>query len=339
MKDSTTEDISNSSNEQKNHYIKTLWSVFKDNFLNYFWIGLLLIILSMYLSSLVEHKDLLLILKIIETVGIAIFVAGLFSFTFETVSFQSKMQDIVEKIVLKRAFLSELPIDKKKESLHNLLKPTESEIEKYSNIEDFYNSYIEEILKVSQRNVRSNYNINIKVKYDIDKKKVFSEGLYSYRLYPSNSGYTDIIVGFLKEDSQSSVDVILNMPDGKRKTFSFDELKERFKETELTKETRIKVNDLCKDFHHVDVELRVKEYGFNHWMNVFFKAEQATDGFKMTIMSDGDLTIKSKVIVFDVGHNYHVDYTSDNEVHVSCHQWLNEGSGVSLIVSKPECSN
>jgi len=183
MKDSTTEDISNSSNEQKNHYIKTLWSVFKDNFLNYFWIGLLLIILSMYLSSLVEHKDLLLILKIIETVGIAIFVAGLFSFTFETVSFQSKMQDIVEKIVLKRAFLSELPIDKKKESLHNLLKPTESEIEKYSNIEDFYNSYIEEILKVSQRNVRSNYNINIKVKYDIDKKCRDAKNLASRRIH------------------------------------------------------------------------------------------------------------------------------------------------------------
>lgn len=316
--------------------MKTLWSVFKENFTNYFWIGLFLIVLSMYFSNQVINKDVLLVFKIIETIGVAVLVAGLFSFTFETVSFQSKMQDIVEKIVLKRAFLSELPIEKKKESLHSLLKPTESEIEKYSNIEDFYNSYIEEVLNVSQRNVRSNYNINIKVKYDDEKNKVFSDGLYSYRLYPSNSGYTDIIVGFLKEDDESSVDVILNMPDGKRKTFLFDEIKSNFNENETAKITKIKINDLCKDFNHIDVELRVKEYGFNHWMNVFFKAEQATDGFKMTINTDEQLTIKSKVIVFDVGHNYHVDYTSDKEVHISCHQWLNEGSGVSLIVSKPE---
>lgn len=216
------------------------------------------------------------------------------------------------------------------------MKPTESEVEKYSNIEDFYNSYIEEILKVSQRNVRSNYNININVKYDTVKNKVYSEGLYSYRLYPSNFGYTDIIVGFLKDDQESSVDVILNMPNGVRKTFSFSELEKKFIDTELTKETRINVNDICKDFHHVDVELRVKEYGFNHWMNVFFKAEQATDGFKLTVVADGNLTIKSKVIVFDVGHNYHVDYIGEKEVHVSCHQWINEGAGLSLIVSQPE---
>lgn len=316
--------------------MSTLWSVFKDNFTNYFWIGLFLIIMSMYLSSFTLNKEYLLVLKIVETIGMAVFVAGLFSFTFETLSFQLKMQDIVEKIVLKRAFLSDLPIDKKKESLHNLLKPTESEVEKYSNIEDFYNSYIEEILKVSQRNVRSNYNININVRYDAIKNKVYSEGFYSYRLYPSNFGYTDITVGFLKEDIESSVDVIINMPDGKRHTFLFDELKEKFEETPLTKQTKIKVNDLCKDIHHVDVELRVKEYGFNHWMNVFFKAEQATDGFKLTVMSDEDLTIKSQVIIFDVGHHYHVDYISNKEVHVSCHQWLNEGSGLSLIVSKPE---
>lgn len=317
--------------------VKTLWNVFKENFINYFWIGFVLIILSMYFSTLLEHKDLLLVLKIIETIGIAVLVAGLFSFTFETVSFQSKMQDIVEKIVLKRAFLSELPIEKKKESLHSLLKPTETEIEKYSNIEDFYNAYIEEVLNVSQRNVRSNYNINIKVKYDNTKKKVFSDGLYSYRLYPSNSGYTDILVGFLKDDNESTVDVILNMPNGKRETYNFEKIKADFEQNETAKITKIKINDLCKDFNHIDVELRVKEYGFNHWMNVFFKAEQATDGFKMAVMADEDLTIKSNVIVFDVGHNYHIDYSNDKkEVHISCHQWLNEGSGVSLIISKPE---
>lgn len=101
-------------NYKNKKHINTMWSVFRDNFINYFWIGLLLIVMSMYLSSFTLDKEYLLILKIVETIGMAVFVAGLFSFTFETVSFQLKMQDIVEKIVLKRAFLSDLPIDKKK---------------------------------------------------------------------------------------------------------------------------------------------------------------------------------------------------------------------------------
>jgi len=236
------------------------------------------------------------------------------------------------------AFLSDLPIEKK-EALHNLLKPTEKEIEKYSNIEYFYNSYIEEVLNVSQKNVRSNYNINIRVKYDRDKNKVFSEGLYSYRLYPSDSGYTDILVGFLKDDNESSVDIILNMPNGHREEFLFEKIKDRFENSETNKSAKIEVNNICKDFRHIDVELRVREYGSDHWMNVFFKAEQATDGFKMIIEAEDDLSIKSKAVVFDTGANYRVEPISgreEKEVHISCFQWLSEGSGVSLIVSKPE---
>ncbi|MDD3855698.1 hypothetical protein [Sulfurimonas sp.] len=92
--------------------VKSLWGIFKEHFINYFWIGLVFILLSMYFATLTENKDFLLFWKIIETLGIAIFVAGLFSFTFESDSFQTKMQDIVERIVLKRAFLSELTLEK-----------------------------------------------------------------------------------------------------------------------------------------------------------------------------------------------------------------------------------
>jgi len=296
---------------------KELWNNFKSFFLNYFWLGLLFIIISMFIGEVTSNEYWGLSAKLLETIGIAIFIASLFSFTFESVSFQDKMQNIVEKIVLKRAFLSDLPRERKKEALHNLLKPSEREMEKYSNIEDFYNSYIDEVLNVSQRNVRSNYNINIKAKFDTEKDCVYTDGIYSYRLYPSEKEYTDIIIGFLKDDTHSSVDVIINLPNGERKHFKYDEIKETFKFNEIAKIANIEVNEFCNLFNHVDVELRVKEYGHNHWMNVFFKAEQATDGFKMSVTCDDDLTIKTNIL-FDVGHNYHVDKNDlDNEIHIS----------------------
>lgn len=324
------------SNKSKKKENGEFWNNFKKFFLNYFWLGLLLIVISMFIKEATTCEYWLLLQKLLETIGIAIFIASLFSFTFESVSFQNKMKDIVEKIVLKRAFLTDLPRERKKEALHNLLKPTESEIQKYSNLEDFYNSYVEKVLNVSQRNVRSNYNINIKAKFDQSKDSVYTDGIYSYRLYPSEREYTDIIVGFLKDDEFSTVDVIINLPNGERKSFLFQEIKESFKEKGIAKETNISVNEFCSKFNHVDVELRVKEYGFNHWMNVFFKAEQATDGFKMSVTCDDDLTIKTNIL-FDVGNNYHVDKNEEsNEIHISCHQWINEGAGVSMIISKPE---
>lgn len=318
--------------DKKNEF----WNNFKGYFLNYFWLGLIFIITSLYIVEITNHEYLKFFAKLIETIGMAIFIASLFSFTFESVSFQNKMQSIVEKIVLKRAFLSDLPRERKKEALHNLLKPSEKEIEKYLNIEDFYNSYIDEVLNVSQRNVRSNYNINIKAKFDTDKKCVYSDGIYSYRLYPSERGYTDILVGFLKDDEYSTVDIIVHLPDGERKNFSYDEIKTNFKLNEIARIVNVEINEFCNKFNHVDVELRVKEYGYNHWMNVFFKAEQATDGFKMSVTCDDNLTIKTNIL-FDVGHNYHVDKNDlNNEIHISCHQWINEGSGVAMIISKPE---
>lgn len=318
---------------------KKIKEISKD-FRHYFWIGIILIIIALFLQVYINNKNIWLniIILFLQTIGVSMFVASLFSFVVDSYSFQEKLRRLVENIVLKRNFLRELPVERKKEALHYLIKPSENEIEKYSNIEDFYNYFIEEIMNVSKKNIRSNYNINIKVKYDDEKNKVFSDGIYSYRLYPSEDGYTDILIGFLKEDADSSVDLVINFPNGERKKFSFEDIEDKFEEDETSKKASISINEFCKNYHHVDIELRVKEYGQNHWMNVFFKAEQATDGFKMSVFCDNDLNIKN-YLLFDVGHNYHIDI-SDNkkEFHISCFQWIGEGAGVSLVVSKPECS-
>ncbi|AFV98181.1 MULTISPECIES: hypothetical protein [unclassified Sulfuricurvum] len=312
------------------------WTMFKAFFINYFWLGLLLVLLSLLINQNIKPTMVYLVLtvKTFETVGISLLIASLFSYTFESISFQDKMQNIVEKIVIKKSFLSNLSNDKKKEALRNLLKPSEEEMEKYSNIEDYYNYYIDETLNVSKKNVRSNYSINLKAKFDSVNKKVYTDGIYSYRLYPSENGFTNISVGFLKEDTVSKVDIIINLPDGQRKKIIDSELE--YKTNDLARYAEVKVDQEFQEYKHLDVELRVIEYGFNHWMNVFFKAEQATDGFKFTLYCDDDISIKTHN-VFDVGHNYHVDLNGEkNEVHISCHQWINEGSGILVIVSKPD---
>ena len=329
--------------KEKNSFFKKLIKISKD-FRHYFWIGILLILLSLFLQVYYkQYYAVNILFKIVvillQTLGISMFIASLFSFVVDSYSFQEKLRKLVEDIVLKRDFLNELPLERKKEALQYLIKPSESEIEKYSNIDDFYKYFVNEILDVSKKNIRSNYNINLIVKYDSNNKKVYSDGIYSYRLYPSENGYTDILIGFKKDDKESYVkDLIINFPNGKRKKFSRNEIEKLYKEDDIARKANIKINDFCKEYHHVDIELKVKEYGKNHWINVFFKAEQATDGFKMNLICEDELEIK-EYLLFDVGKNYHIELMDNKrEFNISCYQWVSEGAGISLIVSKPECS-
>lgn len=306
-------------------------SWFKKYFLNYFWLSIVLILVSILIETNTSNKYCNVFASLLETLGMAAFVAAIFNFTIETTDFIEKIKDILERIVVKKNFLSNMNEDSKKEVLKNILKPTDEEIKKYSNIEDYYNYYANETLSVSSKNVRSNYNINIKANLDKDNKKLFVEGTYSYRLYPSNNGFNPIIIGFLKEDNLSQCEVIVNMPNGKRNKFEFEQIKELFKEREDAKVAQIEIDENCQEFDHLDIELRIKEYGSDHWMLVFFKAEQPTDGFNFTLNVSSPISIK-QFNVFDVGHNYHIDKT-DKNLHIGCYQWINEGAGLSAVIS------
>lgn len=308
---------------------------FKKYFINYFWLGICLILLSSLLQEPSEKSYFIKIISLLcETLGAASFVAALFNFTVETTDFVNKIRDILENIVIKKDFLNNINEDSKRQVLANILKPSDEQIKKYSNIENYYTYYVNETLNVTSKNVRSNYNINLHAKIDKVENKIMTEGTYSYRLYPSNNGFTPISIGFLKNDTLSSCDVIVNMPNGKRSKFDYKkDIEPHFTEREDSKVTKIDIEKLGEDFEHLDIELRIKEYGYDHWMNVFFKAEQATDGFNFNLTLEEPLQIQM-FNVFDVGHNYHIDESeSKNNIHIGCHQWINEGAGLSVIVS------
>ena len=139
---------------------------FKKYFLNYFWLSVVLILISILINKSTSDIYWNVLSSLLETLGMAAFVAALFNFTIETTDFIEKIKEILERIVVKKNFLSNMNEDSKKEVLKNILKPTDDEIKKYSNIEDYYNYYVNETLSVASKNVRSNYNITLKAKID-----------------------------------------------------------------------------------------------------------------------------------------------------------------------------
>ena len=78
------------------------------------------------------------------------------------------------------------------------------------------------------------------------------------------------------------------------------------------------------------------EFGTDHWSLVQFKALQPTDGFKFYMYCEGDDVVIREHAIFVVGAKYYFTLSENKKsVTVACNQWINEGSGLCVLVSIP----
>ena len=75
---------------------------------------------------------------LISTVGVALMIGSIFDFSRNTEEFTSFVSGILKKIIVTKEFLGELENDKKKGVLELLVTPTNSQIEQYSSINQYY---------------------------------------------------------------------------------------------------------------------------------------------------------------------------------------------------------
>lgn len=313
----------------------------KKFFVNYMWLGvsvmLIAIIIDKYFGEDNQGLWFSVLVTLIGTVGVSILVASIFTFASGTSSFIDSIRELLEDIIVRRNFLSNIDPDGKKEALKALIQPSASEANKYPNIGDYYGYFIDNTLQIKEKNVRSNYAINVRAFFCTEKKLIAVEGVYNYRLFPSENGFNEITLGF--EDNKSTcASVVLSDPKGVRKVFTKPELKEHDEGGDITYRAKINANNFGEGKNHIDVELKLTEYGVDHWKLLQFKALQPTDGFRFQLHCDGDITIKEHAI-FVVGAKYHLDISSDKKsMTFTCNQWVNEGTGLCVLVSFPENS-
>lgn len=315
---------------------------FRFFFLNYFWFSIVLVLLSVVLDLEFPSNGrpylLSIVIKIVESVGLAVLIASIFSFASGTSDFVDKIRKLLEDIVVRRNFLGNIDPEGKKEALKALIQPTVAEKNKYPNIGDYYGYFINKTLEIGSRCVRSNYHISSRAYFDLSKKKIAVEGIYSYRLYPSNDGYNDITVGFEEDNNGDSFCsyVAVSTPDGKRETHSDIQLSQVDQGGDVSSRASISVKKLGDKANHLDVEIKVTEYGTDHWALIVFKALQPTDGFIFQLRCDGDVRIKEHSI-FVVGASYYLEQDKDDcrWITIGCNQWINEGSGLTVLVSIP----
>lgn len=309
--------------------------------MRFVWIGIVLLLISIILDlnfpSTTRSYWISIAIKSMEAFGLSIIIAAIFSFASGTSEFIEKIRGLLEDIIIRRNFLANIDPEGKKEALKTLIQPSASEKNKYPNIGNYYGYYINKTLEIGKKSVRSNYQITSRAYYDSTKEKIAVEGIYSYRLYPSSDGFHEISVGFEEPEGGDSFCsyVSVHDPDGERKIFTKPELKKHDEGGDISSRATIQIKEFGDGKNHLDVELNVTEYGTDHWTLIQFKALQPTDGFKFYMRCDDNIEIKDHAI-FVVGAKYYLELAVDKKsLSVSCNQWINEGSGLCVLVATP----
>jgi hypothetical protein len=139
-------------------------------------------------------------------------------------------------------------------------------------------------------------------------------------------------IAFYKEDLLSTCKrITICSPAGDREVIEKPELKDK-KYGKVT--LRKYDHDLSKydgKHPHLDIQIRVVEYGFDHWILNEFQVLQPTDGFNYTLRCKDGLEVK-KNLVFVLDANYHQERADHDVFSITCTQWVTEGSGVAVIV-------
>ena len=324
------------------HSLKSTYYWLRRFFFNYVWIGVALLLVSIILDldnpSGTRTYGLSILIKTVEAIGLSILIAAIFSFASGTSEFVEKIRGLLEDIIVRRNFLANIDPDGKKEALKALIQPSASEVNKYPNIGDYYGYFINKTLEIAGKSVRSNYQVTSRAYFDSTKKKIAVEGIYSYRLFPSSDGFNDITIGFEEPkggDSFCSY-VSVSDPQGERKIFDKPELVEHDNGGDISSRATLPIKDFGDRKSHLDVEIMVTEFGTDHWSMMQFKALQPTDGFKFYMRCDGNIEIREHAI-FVVGAKYYLALGDDKKsITVACNQWINEGSGLCVLVAIPQ---
>lgn len=308
-------------------------------FSSYFWTGLVLVLFAVILDLQFPKMAFWAAAStgLLQSIGIAVVVASIFTYASGTSEFINKIRTLLQDIVVSRNFLGNIDAESKRDALSALIKPSTEEKRVYSNIEDYLNTYISQTMDVTNKCIRSNYSINAHAYINMENNIVCVDSNITYRLYPTKDGYSDIKIGFLESETYSTCNkIIVNTPHGDRDVYDEGDIEFKDEEIDVGKAriATINLSKHAKNCSHLDISIDMVECGEDHWIMLSFGAMMPTDGFKHTIYCDDGLKINS-FHTFIHGAKFYTDKPSDTKMTTSCNEWVNEGTGLSILISIP----
>ena len=317
--------------------MKTYKSFLYQNFLYAILISIIGICFSLYVDAkygYVGSIEIKIAIDIIRTLSIAIFVAGIFSWISSSQRFLDRIVAILKEILIDKKFLASLDEKKKKEAMKLLFRSDEL-VELVPNIDEYYDFYIDHIKKVADENVRTNYLVETKVRYDKEKGRVVCEKLHRYRMYRNEKGFYDnFTIGFSPINLEFSLSKIKISG---ANDFLEDIEAPAFEEKDLDGEKMKIATIKMKKFEaekFLNIEFTSTEVGYDHWYTAAIELIKPTNGLTYNVTCEDGLVVKN-IDTFSQGANFRI-IQEEKSAQIYADHWINPGSGISVVVGKKQ---
>lgn len=312
-------------------------------FTKWFFLGIFFVTLSICISVFAESIDdksedslfyivLSIVSGVISTIGISLFVGCVFDFSKNSDAFIGFVSRILSDIVVSKNFLSSLSIKDKEQALNLILRPEESQIEQYANINEFFKKKIREAMTMFDANFKTNLSLNVEAHKDRQKKIVCCKTTLTYTVYKLNDKFEPLEIVFEKEGSTSEEIKIIS-PDGEVETKP-----EQAQEVTIAgikcKKSILTIPEYCEKYDHLTVKRTFTEPGYDHWINYIWQSLTPYEGVTCRVKCFDGLTIKD-FMIFDNKSYYYVDKSKDKTtIEITSSQWLDPDTGFAFVISE-----
>lgn len=296
-------------------------------------IGIILILTSIILSiKFIECQIIIVIAKLIETIGIALMIGAVFDFSKNSSEFTTFISELLSNIIVSKSFLNKLCEDDKRNALSLVLQPSDKQIEQYSNINKYFNKQIDSSMKIFNTNFKSHTVLNITVFKDGDK--VCSKGTLTYRIYKIQDKFEPIEVTFERSNSEVEKKRILYPGGSKTIEITDEHTKEENVAGVNYKRYIYQIPEEYNQFPYLTIESTIFEPGYDHWTNFHWTSLTPYDGLSFQLNCKDNLIIHEHV-VFDEKTPYDVEYSEDKKtIKILSTEWLNAYTGFSITIGE-----
>ncbi len=310
----------------------------KNGFLRFFGffnkysvLGILLILCSIILEQQwTENIYVGILVNLLSTVGIALMVGAVFDFSKNSQAFTDFVSNILKEIIINRSFFNDLDDASKKQALEMILRPSEYQIEQYSDLNDYFQKKIDDSMKMFHTNFKTNVVLSTDVKKEYNKVVAYTT--LTYRIYKVENEYKPIITTFERDDSSVGSTKIL-FPGGCE-----DVEEDDVRDAGVTIDDRpvyyeFRIPERLYKYPYLTIKKDVIERGYDHWINVNWTTLTPCDGINFTLKCYDGINIK-EYLIFDDNDLYDVEVNSSKDsLSIVSSSWLDKSTGFTITVS------
>lgn len=307
-------------------------------FSKWFYLSIIFILAGLVMSSIqADHESHAylcgLIASLLESIGVAMFVANIFTFTIGTEQFLSYIRDRLINIVLSREFIAKLNQEEQQSLLHMVLRPSQESADIYSGINQYFDQYVENSMSLFDNCFRGHMVLDAVASIDKKSGRLKVDFELDYMQYKVAKKFEPMLLG-LENESFEHVRTVIRSEGNIESEIPADLITEadKIEDPTIKKLYKMKVPEEFNKFNQIGISRNVIEYGNDHWQVFSYKTIKACDRLTVKLRCEDGLVIRD-CNTYGISDKFSIK-KSERSVKVTFNDWVSPGFGVNILIAK-----